>query len=156
MVREVERQPAVSLSERFHPDPHHLTRRDQPIEIRRQVAVHAGRQNLALHLGGRKRCALELLDGIDVLVTPTVGRAYTCDELKENPIELNNNIGYYTYPVSPLDLCALAVPASIRADGIPFGISMVAAAGNDGVLHALGRRFEQQAALKPGIDQKRR
>lgn len=97
------------------------------------------------------RCsAKDVFKDIDVLVTPTVGRAYTCEELAQDPITLNNNIGYYTYPVSPLDLCALAVPASIRPDGLPFGISLVGVAGHDGVLHALGARFQQHVALRPG------
>ncbi|MDB5991868.1 MAG: allophanate hydrolase [Herbaspirillum sp.] len=101
-----------------------------------------------------RKKAKRLLSEVDVLVTPTVGRAYKCDELKENAIEFNNNIGYYTYPISPLDLCALAVPASVRPDGIPFGISLVAPAGNDGVLNAIGVRYQKHAGLKPGIDQK--
>ncbi|OGB22434.1 MAG: hypothetical protein A3I66_03960 [Burkholderiales bacterium RIFCSPLOWO2_02_FULL_57_36] len=98
--------------------------------------------------------ARQMFQKFDVLMTPTVGRAYTCDELKADPIGLNNNIGYYTYPISPLDLCALALPASIRGDGIPFGVSLVAAAGRDGVLRTLGERFQRQVRLKPGIDQK--
>lgn len=103
-----------------------------------------------------RREAKMLFDQIDVLVTPTVAKAYQCNEVKENPIELNHDIGYYTYPISPLDLCALAIPASIRPDGIPFGISLVASAGNDATLHALGLRFQQHVALKPGLDQKQK
>jgi allophanate hydrolase len=98
--------------------------------------------------------AKQMFQNFDVLLTPTVGRAYTCDEVKADPIAINNNIGYYTYPVSPLDLCALALPASIRDDGIPFGISLVASAGKDGTLRALGERFQKQVRLRPGIDQK--
>lgn len=98
-----------------------------------------------------RREALRLFAGFDVLVTPTVGRAYTCDELKADPIGLNTRIGYYTYPVNPLDLCALALPASIRPDGVPFGISLVAPAAHDGVLRAIGRRFEAAARLRPGV-----
>jgi allophanate hydrolase len=103
-----------------------------------------------------RKKAKKLLDGIDVLVTPTVGRAYKREELEQNPIELNNNIGYYTYPIGPLDLCALAIPASIRPDGLPFGISMVAVAGRDGVLHAIGERFQRFVHLKPGSGEARR
>jgi allophanate hydrolase len=101
-----------------------------------------------------RRRVKKLMEGLDVLVTPTVGRAYTCDELKADPIEANNNIGYYTYPVSPLDLCALALPASVRPDGIPFGISLVGLAGHDRVLRALGAKFEARVALRPGVEQK--
>jgi allophanate hydrolase len=101
----------------------------------------------------RSRAKL-LFQQFDVLVTPTVGRAYTCAEVKADPIALNNNIGYYTYSISPLDLCALAVPASIREDGIPFGISLVGSAGADAILRAIGMLFQRQTGLKPGIDQK--
>jgi allophanate hydrolase len=101
----------------------------------------------------RSRAKL-LFQQFDVLVTPTVGRAYTCAEVKADPIALNNNIGYYTYSISPLDLCALAVPASIREDGIPFGISLVGSAGADATLRAIGMLFQRQTSLKPGIDQK--
>jgi allophanate hydrolase len=91
---------------------------------------------------------------VDILVTPTVGRAYTCDELENNPIEFNHNIGYYTYAVSPLDLCALALPSSIRPDGIPFGIQLIALAGHDGALHEVGRRYQHLVKLPPGIEAK--
>jgi allophanate hydrolase len=94
------------------------------------------------------------LASVDVLVTPTVGRAYTCNELESEPIVLNNNIGYYTYAVSPLDLCALAVPSSIRPDGLPFGIQLIAPPGQDGVLHDLGRRYQDFVHLSPGIEAK--
>lgn len=98
-----------------------------------------------------RRQAVALLREVDVFVTPTVGRAYTCAELAGDPIGLNNNIGYYTYPVSPLDLCALALPASIRDDGLPFGISLVGLAGSDGVLRELGLRFQRRVGLAPGV-----
>ena len=101
-----------------------------------------------------RRTATVLLAPFDIVVTPTVGRAYTCEEMEGNPIELNNNNGYYTYGVSPLDLCALAVPSCIRPDGIPFGISMLARAGGDGVLNEVGRRYERIASLAPGIEAK--
>lgn len=91
--------------------------------------------------------ARRLFQQFDVMMTPTVGRAYTCMELEADPIGLNNHIGYYTYPVSPLDLCALALPAGIRPDGLPFGISLLASAGGDGIVRALGERFQRQVAM---------
>lgn len=93
-------------------------------------------------------------NGLDVIMTPTVGRAYLCEELEQNPITLNHALGYYTYAVNPLDLCALALPSSIRADGLPFGISLLAPAGADGGLYALGKRFETATALPAGIQAK--
>lgn len=101
-----------------------------------------------------RRAAAIQLAPFDIVVTPTVGRAYTCAELEASPIDLNNNIGYYTYGVSPLDLCALAIPSCIHPDGIPFGISMLARAGYDGVLKELGMRYQHYVALPSGIEAK--
>ena len=81
-----------------------------------------------------------------------MGRAYTCEEPQADPIGANNNIGYYTYPISPLDLCALAVPASIRPDGLPFGVSLVGLAGEDGKLRGLGGKLQELVGLAPGIE----
>ena len=90
------------------------------------------------------------LAGIDVVVTPTVARPFRVDELLASPIERNAEVGHYTYGVGPLDLCALALPAGLRPDGLPFGISLVGRAGADGWLRSLGRRFEAVTALPPG------
>lgn len=61
-------------------------------------------------------------------------------------------MGYYTYPISPLDLCALAVPASIRPDGLPFSLQLIAAPLHDGLLRAVGERFAAEARVPPGTD----
>lgn len=97
--------------------------------------------------------ARKIFKTFDVMMTPNIGRAYTCKVLQTDPIELNNNIGYYTYPVSPLDRCAPALPATMREDGIAFGISLLATAGGDGCLRALGERFQRRTGLNPGMDQ---
>ena len=92
------------------------------------------------------------MEGIDVLVTPTVPKAFTVAEMLAEPLLRNNQVGFYTYGVGPLDLCALAVPAAIRRDGVPFGISLVGRAGEDGRLLGLGERFQAAVNLKPGIE----
>lgn len=90
------------------------------------------------------------MQGIDVLVTPTVARPFRVSEMLAEPIVRNAEVGHYTYGVGPLDLCALALPAAIRPDGLPFGISLVGRARSDGWLRALGRRFEATAGIRPG------
>jgi allophanate hydrolase len=88
--------------------------------------------------------------GIDVLVTPTVARPFRVNEMLAEPIARNAEVGFYTYGVGPLDLCALALPAAFRPDGLPFGISLVGRAGADGWLRVLGRRFESTTNVVPG------
>jgi allophanate hydrolase len=77
---------------------------------------------------------------MEVLVLPTAGRPYTIAEVEADPIQLNTNLGYYTNFVNLLDLCAVAVPAGFRADGLPFGITLVGPAFEDDALCALGGR----------------
>lgn len=103
-------------------------------------------------LGALRRLVRSQLEGVDVLVTPTVPRPFTVKEMLAEPLVHNNQVGFYTYGVGPLDLCALAVPAALRADGLPFGISLIGRAGEDGRLLALGERFQSHVQLRPGIE----
>jgi allophanate hydrolase len=52
-------------------------------------------------------------------------------EIADEPIVRNALLGTYTNFVNLLDLCAIAVPGGARQDGLPFGVSLVAAAGAD-------------------------
>ncbi|MFT3665456.1 allophanate hydrolase [Piscinibacter sp.] len=88
---------------------------------------------------------------IDVLVTPTLPRPYTVREMLEEPLVRNAEIGYYTYGVGPLDLCAVAVPSALRPDGLPFGVSIIGRSGSDDLLRDLGRRFEAATGIPPGV-----
>jgi allophanate hydrolase len=97
----------------------------------------------------RRRCE-RALQGIDALALPTVPRAYRLAEVLADPIELNNRLGTYTNFVNLLDLCALAVPAAMLPDGLPFGITFVARAGSDALLAAIGRSFHADTALPLG------
>jgi allophanate hydrolase len=97
----------------------------------------------------RRRCERALRQ-IDALALPTIPRAYTVDEVLADPIELNSRLGTYTNFVNLLDLCALAVPAAILPDGVPFGITLIGRAGDDAMLAAVGRRFHADTALALG------
>ena len=72
--------------------------------------------------------------GLDALVLPTAPTVYSTAQVLANPIELNSRLGTYTNFVNLLDLCGLALPAALRADGIPFGITLLAPAGKDAQL----------------------
>jgi allophanate hydrolase len=73
---------------------------------------------------------------MDFMLLPTAGAAYTHDEIAAEPIALNTNLGYYTNFVNLLDLAALAVPAGMRANGIPFGVTLIGPAWSDEALLA--------------------
>jgi len=88
--------------------------------------------------------------GIDALVVPTTPTIYTVNQVLADPIQLNSRLGTYTNFVNLLDLCALAVPASMRPDGTPFGVTLLALAGEDSRLAAIGRQFHHASGLPLG------
>ena len=66
------------------------------------------------------------------------------------PVQLNTNLGYYTNFVNLLDLAAVAVPAGFRANGLPFGISLIGPAFTDEALLAVADRFHRAQSAEPG------
>jgi allophanate hydrolase len=87
---------------------------------------------------------------IDALVLPTAPTVYSTAQVLANPLELNSRLGTYTNFVNLLDLCGLALPAAIRPDDIPFGITLLAPAGQDARLSSIGRVFHADTGLKMG------
>jgi allophanate hydrolase len=63
------------------------------------------------------------------------------DEVLADPIRLNSRLGTYTNFVNLLNLCAIAVPAAMRPDGLPFGVTFMAPAGADESLAEIGALF---------------
>ena len=87
---------------------------------------------------------------VDALLLPTAPTAYTVKQVLADPIQLNSRLGTYTNFVNLLDLCGLAVPASMRDDGIPFGVTLLAPGGHDGLLASIGRAFHADTGLPMG------
>jgi allophanate hydrolase len=97
-----------------------------------------------------RRIAGRAFANIDALVLPTAPTAYSTAQVLANPIELNSRLGTYTNFVNLLDLCGLALPAAIRPDDIPFGITLLAPAGQDAQLASIGRVFHADTELAMG------
>jgi len=87
--------------------------------------------NARYRLDDLRRRTRAVWEDLGFLLLPTAGWIYKIAEVEANPIELNTNLGYYTNFVNLLDLCALAIPAGLRADGLPFGVTLIAPAGRD-------------------------
>jgi allophanate hydrolase len=96
------------------------------------------------------RVAEHTFHTIDALVLPTAPTIYTVEQVLADPIQLNSRLGTYTNFVNLLDLCGLAVPSSMRADGAPFGITLLAPAGADAALAAIGRQYHAATNLPLG------
>jgi allophanate hydrolase len=97
-----------------------------------------------------RRVRDHVFGAIDAMALPTVPTVYTVEQVLADPIALNSRLGTYTNFVNLLDLCALSVPASMRADGTPFGVTLIAPAAEDAALAAIGRAFHADTALPLG------
>ncbi len=85
----------------------------------------------AMHkLQGYKREAGKLLEDA-VLVMPTCGGTWTREQVRQDPIAANSDMGRYTNHCNLLDLCAVAIPAGEAAERLPFGITLFALAPNE-------------------------
>src|SRR6202035_1592783 len=108
--------------------------------ITREIAAGGARLNAAdtfaaLHrLQALRRTAERAFANIDALVLPTTATVYSTALVLANPVQLNSRLGTSTNFVNLLDLCGLALPAAIRPDDIPFGITLLAPAGQDAQL----------------------
>ncbi len=97
-----------------------------------------------------KKRAARLWHRADVLVVPTAPTIYTIKEVLADPFLTNRRLGHYTNFVNLLDLAACAVPGSMRPDGLPCGITLIAPAGADLMLADLAQRFHQLIGLRLG------
>ncbi len=86
----------------------------------------------------------------DVMLVPTAPTHYTIEAMQKDPIALNRNLGHYTNFVNLLDYAALSVPSSLREDGLPFGITLIAPAGSDLQLAELGQRYHHASGMTQG------
>jgi allophanate hydrolase len=94
--------------------------------------------------------AAPLWEGIDLLVVPTAPTHNRIDRMRADPVALNRQLGEYTNFVNLLDYAALSVPSSIRADGLPFGITLIGRCASDWQLAELGQRFHHDTGLSQG------
>jgi allophanate hydrolase len=105
-----------------------------------------------------RRIAEQTFAEVDALALPTAPALYTVDQVLADPVALNARLGAYTNFVNLLDMCGLAVPAALHESGAsdgafgvtPFGITLLAPSGNDGLLAAIGRQFHADAAVPMG------
>jgi allophanate hydrolase len=130
------------------PESMHPVTRDIVLSGARPSAVDAF--EAFYRLEGLRRMRDHVFAAIDALLLPTVPTVYTVDEVLADPIGLNSRLGTYTNFVNLLDLCGLAVPAALHADGTPFGITLLGPAGHDAMLASIGRVFHADTGLALG------
>lgn len=94
--------------------------------------------------------ARSALSGFDALLVPTAPTNYTLADLATDPIGPNSRLGTYTNFVNLLDLCGIAVPATLADDKTPFGVTLLGPSGTDAALAALAGAFHAATQLPLG------
>lgn len=91
-----------------------------------------------------------VLDEMDFLLLPTAPTTYKISEVLAEPVELNSRLGYYTNFVNLLDLAAVAIPAGMKGNGLPFGVSLIGTAFTDDGLLSMADRLHRKLATTLG------
>ena len=129
---------------------------DQVMEPVRGILANGKRYSAADVIDARVKLqalgqrALAMWAHVDLLVVPTAPAFYTIEAMQADPVALNRNLGQYTNFVNLLDYAALSVPANLRDDGLPFGITLIGRAGSDLQLAELGQRYHHATGLTMG------
>ena len=94
----------------------------------------------------------KILEQVDFVVTPTVGTKYKIEEVNNEPIKLNSNLGYYTNFMNLLDYAAIAIPAGFDKDDFPFGVTLFSEAFTDFELLEQAKNFLDEKFMKMGAN----
>jgi allophanate hydrolase len=90
-------------------------------------------------------------EAVDVLLVPTTPFHPTHDEVADDPIGVNDRLGTYTTFANLLDLCAVSLPAGLRSDGLPFGVTLLAPAFSDAALLDLAARWPRAGEVELAV-----
>ncbi|RAZ92232.1 allophanate hydrolase [Mesorhizobium hawassense] len=91
-----------------------------------------------------------VIASVDLFCVPTAPTHYTVDAVLADPIATNSRLGTYTNFVNLLDMCGIAVPAGTRDDGLPMSVTLLAAAGRDGLVAAVACDLHAASGLTLG------
>lgn len=96
------------------------------------------------------RAIQTIMRDVDALLVPTSPRHPTIEEVNAEPVLVNSQLGTYTNFVNLADCSALALPAAMRNDGLPFGITLIAPAWQDAALIKFGKLWQVNVNLNLG------
>jgi allophanate hydrolase len=87
------------------------------------------------------------MEGLDFVVTPSIGRPVTSAELEAEPVLRNSDLGYYTNFVNLLDYAAVAVPSAFMDNGMPWGVTVFGRVFTDQYLLSIAYALQRHTAL---------
>jgi allophanate hydrolase len=145
-----ERHAAVGAFVEAHPD-----EVDPTVGAIITAAGHLPASRLAAdleRLAALRRASEAVWDDVDAVVVPTAPRHPTFEEVAADPIGVNAQLGRFTNGCNLLGWCAAAVPAGARADGLPFGVTVLGPAWTDRAVWAAAAAIAGMAPPPPHAD----
>ncbi|RYY75104.1 MAG: allophanate hydrolase [Gammaproteobacteria bacterium] len=97
----------------------------------------------------------QLMNSVDGLLVPTSPCHPTIGAVDAEPVAINSRLGTYTNFVNLADCSALALPAVMRKDGLPFGITLIAPAWQDAALVKFGKIWQANTDLNLGTSNRK-
>ena len=84
-----------------------------------------------------------IMADVDCVVTPAYPRPVTLAELRAEPVKRNSDLGYYTNFMNMLDYAAVAVPAAVMHNGLPWGVTLFGRVFTDQYLLSLADALQR-------------
>ncbi|GAA4699076.1 allophanate hydrolase [Phytohabitans rumicis] len=135
----------------LEPDGPHLDPTVRQIVLRgRDIAgpdVFAGLERLAT----LRRTSEAVWPDVDALLLPVTPGHPRLADVAADPLGVNARLGQFTNFANLLDLCAVAVPAGERPDGLPFGVQFIAPAFADAPLLDLAATWCGEPVSPPPV-----
>jgi len=84
---------------------------------------------------------------VDCILTPAYPRPITLDELHAEPVKRNSDLGCYTNFMNMLDYAAVAVPAGVMQNGLPWGVTLFGRVFTDQYLLSLADALQRGTGI---------
>jgi allophanate hydrolase len=136
-----------------------LTRHESQMEPSVRTIIAGARKLTAVdafrgqyRLAAARRGADAEWEKMDALLLPTAPLQETVEAVMADPIARNTRLGCYTNFVNLLDNCAIAIPAGFKANGLAFGVTLIAPAFADQTLAVVAGQLHRSQSWGVGKD----
>ena len=89
----------------------------------------------------------------DAIIVPTTPTFPSLEDIRESPIKENSLLGTYTNFVNFLDWSAISIPAGFRADGLPFGLTIISKTWQEQKLFTFAEQYLSRGRRELGCTQ---
>lgn len=134
-----------------------LTQKPEAIEPTVRALVESARKFSAVdafrgqyRLRDLLRRAEKEAEKFDFLLLPTAPTLHKVEAMRADPVRLNAQFGLYTNFVNFVRMAAIAVPAGFRADGLPFGVTLIGPEHSDEALAPFAAAFHAASGCGAG------